>query len=84
MLSNTEKNCNVQTCLMSCVWFFILFFSMHKTVRPANIDKVADLAQHPKSLGTTVLNYYSGRFSFLYQCFLDYVNVFADVKAHHL
>jgi len=57
MLSNTEKNCNVETCLMLCEWIFILFFSMHKTVRPADIDKVANLAQHPKSLGTTAIGY---------------------------
>jgi len=55
MLSNTEKNCNVQTFLMLCVCFFVLFFSMHKTVRPADTDKVANLAQHPKRLGTAAL-----------------------------
>ena len=31
--------------------FFCFAFSMHKTVRPADTDKVANLAQDPKSLG---------------------------------
>jgi len=31
---------------------------MHKTLRPADIDKVANLAQHPNSLGTTGLHQY--------------------------
>jgi len=35
------------------VVFFV--FSIHKIVRPANPDKIANLAQHPKSLGTAVL-----------------------------
>jgi len=28
---------------------------MHKTIQPADADKIAILAQHPKSLGTTGL-----------------------------
>jgi len=28
---------------------------MHKTVQPADADKLAILAQHPKSLGSTVI-----------------------------
>jgi len=28
---------------------------MRKIVRPANADKISNLAQHPKSLGTTGL-----------------------------
>jgi len=57
MLLNTEKNCDVQTCLMLCVWIFALFFfSMRKAVRPADTDKVANLAQHPKRLGTAGLH----------------------------
>jgi len=51
-----RKNCNVQTYLMLFVCFFVLFFSMHKSVRPADTDKVANLAQHLKSLGTAALH----------------------------
>jgi len=29
---------------------------MHKTVRPADADEMAILAQHPKSLGTAALH----------------------------
>jgi len=47
-----RKNCNVQTCLMLCVFFCFVFFAMHKTVRPADTDEVADLAQLPKSCGS--------------------------------
>jgi len=50
----TQKKCNVQTCPMLCMWIFVLFFSMHKAVWPAD-TKVANLAQHPKSLGTAAL-----------------------------
>jgi len=32
---------------------------MHKTVHPADIGKVADLAQRPKSLGTTAVEVFS-------------------------
>jgi len=31
-------------------------FSIHKIVWPAEADKIANLAQHPKSLGTAGLN----------------------------
>jgi len=41
---------------MLCVCFFVLFFSVHKTVRSADTDEVANLAQHPNSLGTAVLD----------------------------
>jgi len=30
MLSNAEKHYNVQTCLMLCVWFFVLYFQCTK------------------------------------------------------
>jgi len=33
----------------------VLFFSIHKVVRPADSDKIANLARHPKSLGTAAL-----------------------------
>ena len=49
-LPNTEKNCNVQTCLRLCVWIFF-----QCTKQSADTDKVANLAQHPKSLGTAGL-----------------------------
>jgi len=37
-----------------CVLYFL--FSIHKIVRPADADKIANLAQHPKSLGTAALS----------------------------
>jgi len=37
---------------MSVVFFL---FSIHKRVRPADADKMANSAQPPKSLGTTAL-----------------------------
>jgi len=33
-----------------------LLFSIHKIVQSANADKIANLAQHPKCLGTADLN----------------------------
>ena len=38
----------------------MLFFSIHKVVWPvdADSDKIANLARHPKSLGTVELGYY--------------------------
>jgi len=38
----------VQTCYVCC-------FSMHRTVQPADADKITNLAQHPKRLGTAGL-----------------------------
>ena len=35
------------------VVFFL--FSIHEVVRPVDADKIANLAQHPKSLGTAIL-----------------------------
>jgi len=40
---------------MLCVYVFCFSFSMHKTVRPADTDKVANLAQDPKSLGIAAI-----------------------------
>jgi len=34
---------------------FFLLFLIHKTVWPADAGKIANLAQHPKSLGTADL-----------------------------
>jgi len=31
------------------------FFSIHKTFRPTDADNIANLAQHPKRLGTAGL-----------------------------
>jgi len=43
---------------MLCVWIFVLFiFSMHKAVRPEDIDKVANLAQHPKRFATAAVDH---------------------------
>jgi len=35
-----------------CACCCFLFFSIHKVVWPADADKITNLAQHPKSLGT--------------------------------
>ena len=48
MLTSKEINTNA-TSVMRVVFFL---FSIHKIVRPADADKIANLAQHPKSLGT--------------------------------
>jgi len=45
---NEQKNTNV-TNVMRVVFCFI---SVHKRVRPTDADKIANLAQHPKRLGT--------------------------------
>jgi len=37
------------------LWLLFLFFSVRKIVRPVDADKIANLAQHPKCLGTAVL-----------------------------
>ena len=44
---------------------FCFVFSMHKTVRRTDADKIAILAQHPKSLGTAGL--FNSEILFLYQ-----------------
>ena len=51
-----KTNCNVQTYLMLRVCFLVLYFSMHKTVRSADADKIAILAQHSKGLGAVGLS----------------------------
>jgi len=54
MLTSKEKkykNTNV-TSVMRVV--FVLF-SIHEIVRPADADKITNLAQYPKSLGTAAL-----------------------------
>ena len=48
---NKYKNTNV-TSFMGVVLFL---FSIHKVVRPADADEIANLAQHQKSLGTAAL-----------------------------
>jgi len=35
----------------------LFLFSIHKIDRPADADKIANLAQHLKRLGTAVLNF---------------------------
>jgi len=40
----------------ACVFLFC-FLSMRKIVRPTDADKIANLAQHPKSLATAALKY---------------------------
>ena len=44
---------------MLCVLYF--FYTRD---RPANAAKIANLAQHPKSLGTAALYYYASSVSF--------------------
>jgi len=53
MLTSKENKQITRTCLELCVLFF---YSIHKTVCPADADKIANLAQHSKSLGTAALN----------------------------
>jgi len=47
-----NSNTGTQTSVM--VHMFLLL-SIHKVVRPADADKITNLAQHPKSLGTAGL-----------------------------
>jgi len=37
------------------LYLLFLFFSIGKLVRPVDADKIANLAQHPKSLGTAAV-----------------------------
>ena len=55
MLQNKENilQCTNVSNVMREVFCFI--FLMHKSVRPADTDKIVILAQHPKSLGTAAI-----------------------------
>jgi len=53
--------------------FLFCFFSMHKTVRSADTDKVAILAQHPKRFGTAEIDT-----SFLKQFYSEHLHSYAS------
>ena len=60
MLPNKENKlqCTNVSNVMCVVFCFV--FSMNKTVRPTDADKIAIFAQHPKSLGTAGIDFCLG------------------------